>query len=74
MPSIERISRVIDSSSLEVLSLDASEIRNREVADVVIKTDKPVVVEDFNVTEGLGRFVLAREDTVAGGIITETIS
>ena len=72
--TIERISRVIDSSSLEVLSLDASEIRNREVADVVIKTDKPVVVEDFNVTEGLGRFVLAREDTVAGGIITETIS
>lgn len=68
---IERINQVIDSSTLELIAEDATEIKNREVADVVIKTDKPVVVENFNKIEELGRFVLGREDTLAGGIITE---
>jgi sulfate adenylyltransferase subunit 1 (EFTu-like GTPase family) len=68
---IEKIIRVIDSSTLERISLDANEIKNREVADVIIKTDRPVVVENFNKIEELGRFVLGKEDTLAGGIITE---
>lgn len=68
---IERINRVINSSTLELIAEDASEIKNREVANLVIRTDKPVVVENFNKIEELGRFVLAREDTCAGGIITE---
>lgn len=68
---IEKINRVIDSSTLELIIEDASEIKNREVADVVIRTDKPVVVENFNRIQELGRFVLVRDDTVAGGIITE---
>ncbi len=68
---IEKINRVINSSTLEMISEDAAEIKNREVASIVIRTDKPVVVENFNKMEELGRFVLAREDTCAGGIITE---
>ena len=70
MCSIEKIERVIDSSTLRLLRRDADEIRNREVADTVIKTEKPVVVEDFNKIQELGRFVLQRKDTCAGGIIT----
>lgn len=65
------INRVIDSSTLEVISEGGDELKNREVADVVIKTEKPVVVENFNEIQGLGRFVLQRLDTCAGGIITE---
>jgi sulfate adenylyltransferase large subunit len=68
---IEKINRVINSSTLELISEDAIEIRNREVADIIIRTDKPVVVENFNKIEELGRFVLGKDDTLAGGIITE---
>ena len=68
---IEKINKVINSSTLELIAEDASEIKNREVAYIVIRTDKPVVVENFNTMEELGRFVLGREDTCAGGIITE---
>lgn len=70
MCEIEELTRVIDSSSLKVISEDGDKLGNREVADVVIKTSKPIVIEDFNKTPVLGRFVLNREDTVAGGIIT----
>lgn len=68
---IEKINRVINSSTLELIAEDATEIKNREVANIIIKTDKPVIVENFNKMEELGRFVLGREDTCAGGIITE---
>jgi sulfate adenylyltransferase large subunit len=68
---IEKINRVINSSTLELIAEEAAEIKNREVASIVIRTDKPVVVENFNKIEELGRFVLGREDTCAGGIITE---
>jgi sulfate adenylyltransferase large subunit len=68
---IEKINTVINSSTLELISEDSSVIKNREVANIVIRTDKPVVVENFNKMEELGRFVLGREDTCAGGIITE---
>ncbi len=68
---IEKINQVINSSTLEVIAEDANEIKNREVANIVIRTDKPVVVENFNKLEELGRFVLGREDTCAGGIIME---
>lgn len=66
---VEEFSRVLDSSTLEVL--DKDEIANREVADVVIKTAQPIVVESFNEVPELGRFVLERLNTCAGGIITE---
>ena len=69
--AIEKINKVINSSTLALIAEDASEIKNREVANIVIRTDKPVVVENFNTMEELGRFVLGREDTCAGGIITE---
>ena len=68
---IERINTVINSSTLELIGEDTGEIRNREVADVTIRTDAPVVVENFNKIQELGRFVLGRGDTCAGGIITE---
>ncbi len=68
---IEKINKVINSSTLEMISTDADGINNREVASIIIRTDKPVVVENFNKMEELGRFVLGREDTSAGGIITD---
>jgi bifunctional enzyme CysN/CysC/sulfate adenylyltransferase subunit 1 len=69
MCEVETIENVIDSSTLEILREDADDISNREAATAVIKTEKPVVVEDFNDIRELGRLVLEREDTCAGGII-----
>ncbi len=68
---IESIARKIDSSTLELIGEDANDICNLEVAEVTIKTKKPVAIKDFNDVQEMGRFVLVRdEDTCAGGIIT----
>lgn len=66
---VVEFTRILDSSTLEEIQ-DKEKIKNREVADVVIKTDKPIIVESFNNVPELGRFVLERLNTCAGGIIT----
>jgi len=71
MCEIEKFDKIVDSSTLKVLREDADEIKNREVGNVVIKTEKPIVIEDFNKIQELGRFVLERTDTCAGGIVTK---
>jgi sulfate adenylyltransferase subunit 1 (EFTu-like GTPase family) len=71
MCSIDEIERVTDSSTLKLIKKDADEIKNREVANIIIKTEKPVVIENFNKVQELGRFVFQRKDTCAGGIITQ---
>lgn len=68
---IESISRRINSSTLEDLPPNGEVINNLEVAEVVIKTKKPVAIRNFNDVQELGRFVLVRDqNTCAGGIIT----
>jgi sulfate adenylyltransferase large subunit len=68
---METINRKIDSSTLKLLAEDADAIQNLEVAEVTIKTKKPVAIKDFNDVQEMGRFVLVRdENTCAGGIIT----
>ena len=68
---IEKIERRINSSTLEVIAENSDEIKNLEVAEVVIKTKKPVAIKNFNDVQELGRFVLVHdENTCAGGIIT----
>ena len=64
---------VIDSSSLEEISSNSNEIKNREVAQVTIHTDNPVILEEYYKTPELGRFVLVTSDVSAGGIITEVL-
>ena len=68
---IEAINKRIDSSTLEVIEEDAEVLKNLEVAQVVIKTKKPLVIKDFNDVQELGRFVLVQDENIcAGGIIT----
>ena len=68
---IERITRVLDSSTLEVLRTEAEGMENREVADVSISLESPAVIEDFNDIPALGRFVLERDKRVcAAGVVT----
>jgi sulfate adenylyltransferase large subunit len=70
---IVRFHAVINSSSLELIGSDRDEIHNREVAQVTILTDDPVIVEKYMNTAELGRFVLVTDDISAGGIITEVL-
>jgi len=68
---VESIEKRIDSSTLEVIAENADVIKNLEVAEVIIKTKKPVAIKDFNDVQELGRFVLVQNENIcAGGIIT----
>jgi len=69
MCEIEEILKKINSSNLEVIKENENQIENREVGEIIIKTEKPIVIDNFNETPELGRFVLERNDTTAGGII-----
>ncbi len=69
---VESIDKRIDSSTLEAIAENADIIKNLEVAEVVIKTKKPVAIKDFNDVQELGRFVLVQNENIcAGGIITD---
>ncbi len=62
--------KVIDSSTLKEV-VGAKQLKDTQLAYATLKLEKPMVVENFNRLEELGRFVLERLNTVAGGIITE---
>ena len=69
---IENINKRINSSTLEVIEENAEVIKNLEVAEVLIKTKRPVAIKDFNDVQELGRFVLVHNENIcAGGIITQ---
>jgi sulfate adenylyltransferase large subunit len=72
---IEGIETKINSSTLEIIENDSNILRETEVGKVTISIDKPMILEDFNETEELGRFVLTRSGEIcAGGIINSPIS
>jgi len=67
---IKEIKKRIDSSSLKIIEKDAKKIENLEVGEVVLKTEKPIVITKFNEIPELGRFVLIQNKSIcAGGII-----
>ena len=70
MCEVTDIERVIDSSTLEVVGCDVDQVWNRQVADIVLRMSAPIMLDDFNSIPAMGRFVLERRNTVAGGIIT----
>jgi sulfate adenylyltransferase subunit 1 len=67
---IERIYRRFDPATIAVIEQDASQIKAAEIADVLIKLDKPVLVDAFAEIPEMGRFVLEHAGhPVAGGIV-----
>ena len=70
VPCNIKIRKRINSSTLELIEENALELKEHEAGEVLIETEKPVVVEEFNRLPELGRFVLVRGyEIVAGGII-----
>ena len=65
------ISARIDSSTLETIEVDSDVLHTNEMAGVTIDCASPIILEDFDKIEELGRFILERDDTVlAAGIYT----
>jgi len=68
---VERIEKRINSSTLEVLEENASELKTNEVGEVRVKTAEPVVIESFSRMAELGKFVLEEDYAIKGaGIVT----
>lgn len=68
--TLDKINDKFDSSNLENITSDCTELNGTEVGKVIIKTEKPTVIDNFNHIMQLGRFVLVKDkETVAGGII-----
>ncbi|MCM8783063.1 MAG: GTP-binding protein [Candidatus Omnitrophica bacterium] len=69
---IQKIRRRIDSESLSTIKENTPLIKYLEVAEVLIKTERPLVLEPFKRLPVLGRFVLEKgSDICAGGIVLE---
>lgn len=69
---IEAVNARYDSSTMAVIEQDSEQLKETEVGEVVIKTDKPLCVTQFTDVPELGRFVIVRNnDVVAGGIVTK---
>ncbi len=70
--TIEAVNARYDSSTMGVIEQNAEQIKETEVGEVVVKTEKPVCVTHFTDVPELGRFVIVRNnDVVAGGIVTK---
>lgn len=71
---IDQISKRINSASLEIIEKNSDIIGKFEVAEVMIKTKKPIVITKFNQFHELGRFVLEKDGIVcAGGVVSEIV-
>ena len=68
--TVTRIADRMNSGTLEVLSADADQLMDTEVAEVTLKTDARVYYDSFARIPEMGRLVLMRgADIVAGGIV-----
>jgi sulfate adenylyltransferase large subunit len=67
---IDSIMARYDSSTMNMIL--GEELKETEVGEVVIKTEKPLCVTHFTDVPELGRFVIVKgKDVVAGGIVTK---
>jgi sulfate adenylyltransferase subunit 1 (EFTu-like GTPase family) len=67
---IEKIYKTFDPASLEVTQEGATQIRDAEVAEVMISLARDAVIDPFQEIPEMGRFVLEQKGTpAAGGII-----
>jgi sulfate adenylyltransferase large subunit len=67
---VESIVKVINSSTLEEISGSTRAVAKNEVAEIILRTKKPIAFDTFDQITTTGRFVLAaRQQILGGGII-----
>jgi small GTP-binding protein len=70
---VERIEKRIDSSALAVLEENAKELKDTEVGQMILRCEKPIVLELFQEVPELGQIVIGRgQDAVGGGLVTHS--
>lgn len=68
------IKKRIDSSTLEIIQENSSELENTEVGELVVRTDRPLAIDAFKDVKRPGRFVIIDDfDVAGGGIIIDTL-
>jgi bifunctional enzyme CysN/CysC len=74
--TIDRIHRVLDASDLDASTgEDRDRIERHDVADLVLRTRRPIAYDLAAEIEGTGRFVIVDDyDIAGGGIIRETVA
>ncbi|MBI2027579.1 MAG: GTP-binding protein [Deltaproteobacteria bacterium] len=67
-----KIEKRINSSTLQVLEIDASLLNTNEAAVVVLEAKVPLIHDPFNFIEEMGRFVIEQDFNIQGaGVIKE---
>lgn len=61
------VARVLDAVTLDASTQPANEVKRHEVAEVRIRTRRPMVFDTAARLPALGRFVLMRGDRIGGG-------
>jgi bifunctional enzyme CysN/CysC len=64
---VVKIERVIDSSTLDVAGGTAGQVRKNEVAEITLRTRRPLAFDNRDRITETGRFVLLQEDRIGGG-------
>ena len=71
---VQGITRRINTSTLELVENDSDELFANEACQLDLKLEKPIVAEDFNRAEELGRFVTENGDEITGFGMVKTES
>ena len=71
---VESITKVINSSTLDEIARSTKEVAKNEVAEIVLRTKKPIAFDPFDEITATGRFVLqGRRQILGGGIILKKV-
>jgi len=62
-----KISRVIDSSTLDVAPGTAAQVKKNEVAEITLRTRRPLAFDNIEKITETGRFVLLQDNRIGGG-------
>lgn len=63
---VQAITKVVDATTLVTLE-DAAEVKTNDVAEVIIKTKRPICFDEFKNNHTTGRFVIVDGYDVSGG-------
>lgn len=62
-----KLNRVLDSSSLEIVSGIPTKVNKNEAAEITFKTRRPLAFDNSDVLNITGRFVVLQKDRIGGG-------
>jgi len=66
----KKIEKIVSPSTLEIIEKNLSQLKYNHVGTILFETEKPIVIEPFNLTEELGRFIIEEANIPVGvGII-----